>query len=105
MNEFIKTYVLPVYLVAACFLVGGGIASRRVCFLAKVASPTVGRMSEFHMRRYRTFDISFSWRRALGISGSLASFSRLTGLTTSQSGRQRRMGQIIFRALGLPRWF
>jgi hypothetical protein len=48
----------------------------------------------------RKFGIGFSWRRPLGISGALASFSRRTGLTTSQAGRQRRMGESSFAPSG-----
>ena len=40
--------------------------------------------------------LSFSWRRALGISQAQARLSRQIGIPLSRSGRQRKMG----RALG-----
>ena len=40
--------------------------------------------------------LSFSWRRALGVSQAQAKLSRQTGIPLSRSGRQRKAG----RALG-----
>ena len=40
--------------------------------------------------------LSFSWRRALGVSQAQARLSRRLGVPLSRAGRQRKMG----RALG-----
>lgn len=37
--------------------------------------------------------LSFSWKRALGISQAQARLSRKLGVPLSQSGRQRKMGR------------
>lgn len=38
--------------------------------------------------------LSFSWRRALGISQAQAKFSRQIGIPLSRSGRQRKLGRM-----------
>ena len=37
--------------------------------------------------------LSFSWRRALGISAAQANLSRQIGIPLSRSGRQRKLGR------------
>jgi len=37
--------------------------------------------------------LSFSWRRALGVSQAQAKLSRSIGIPLSRSGRQRKMGR------------
>ncbi len=39
--------------------------------------------------------LSFSWRRALGVSSAQAQLSRKIGIPLSRSGRQRRMGRAM----------
>lgn len=38
--------------------------------------------------------LSFSWRRALGISQAQAKLSRQVGIPLSRSGRQRKIGKM-----------
>ena len=38
--------------------------------------------------------LSFSWRRALGISQAQAKLSRQIGIPLSRSGRQRKLGRM-----------
>jgi len=45
------------------------------------------------MGRKRGF--SFSWKRALGISGAKASISRKIGIPLTRSGRERKIGRMI----------
>jgi hypothetical protein len=47
-------------------------------------------------KRVRIPGVSFSWKRALGISGAKARLSRQLGIPLTRSGRQRKIG----RALG-----
>ncbi|HLO68819.1 MAG TPA: hypothetical protein VK188_17470 [Holophaga sp.] len=39
--------------------------------------------------------LSFSWRRALGVSQAQARLSRRIGVPLSRSGRQRRAGRMM----------
>jgi hypothetical protein len=39
--------------------------------------------------------LSFSWRRALGISAAQARLSRKIGVPLSRSGRQRKVGRSL----------
>jgi hypothetical protein len=48
------------------------------------------------MGRRRKFGVSFSWKRASGLSAAKGKLSRKLGVPLSKSGRQRKMG----RALG-----
>lgn len=41
--------------------------------------------------------LSFSWRRAIGISGLLCRIARLTGIPTSENGWQRKIGRAMIR--------
>lgn len=41
------------------------------------------------------FGFSFSWKRALGISGAKARISRLTGVPLTRSGRERKLGRLL----------
>jgi len=36
--------------------------------------------------------LSFSWKRALGITGARQSFARRTGIPTTKAGLQRKIG-------------
>ena len=39
--------------------------------------------------------LSFSWRRATGISGMKQKISRKTGIPLTKSGRQRKIGRLF----------
>jgi hypothetical protein len=43
----------------------------------------------------RKFGISFSWKRALGISAAKGRLSRAIGVPLTRSGRQRKMGRAM----------
>ncbi len=43
----------------------------------------------------RKFGFSFSWKRATGISGLKSKIARKTGIPTTKSGRQRKVGRIL----------
>ena len=48
-------------------------------------------------RRKKSFipGLSFSWKRAFGISKAKRKISKATGIPTSKSGRQRKLGSIF----------
>ena len=37
--------------------------------------------------------LSFSWKRALGITSAKRKFAKATGIPTTRSGRQRKLGR------------
>lgn len=39
--------------------------------------------------------LSFSWKRALGITSAKRKISKATGIPTTKSGRQRKVGKIF----------
>jgi len=39
--------------------------------------------------------VSFSWRRALGITGAKQSFAKRTGIPTTKQGLQRKIGASV----------
>lgn len=43
--------------------------------------------------------LSFSWRRALGITQAKQQFARKTGIPTSKSGVERKIGSAILKFL------
>ncbi len=43
--------------------------------------------------------LSFSWKRALGITHMKQSFARKTGIPTSKSGVQRKVGGTILNTI------
>ena len=47
------------------------------------------------MGRRRTYGLSWSWKRASGLSGAKARMSRQIGIPLTRSGRQRKMGRMI----------
>ncbi len=57
-------------------------------------------MSHSH-ESHRQRGVSFSWRRAIGLSGILYGFARRTGIPTSRSGRERKIGHLAIHALGI----
>lgn len=45
--------------------------------------------------------LSFSWKRALGITSAKQRISRSTGIPLSRQGRERKLGSIILKLLKL----
>ena len=43
--------------------------------------------------------LSFSWKRALGITLAKQSIARKTGIPTSRAGVERKLGSMILKAL------
>lgn len=43
--------------------------------------------------------LSFSWKRALGITEAKKNFSRATGIPTSRAGLERKVGTLIVGAV------
>lgn len=43
--------------------------------------------------------LSFSWKRALGITGMKQSIARATGIPTTRHGLERKIGGAIINAL------
>ena len=39
--------------------------------------------------------LSFSWKRALGISSAKRKFAKATGIPTTKSGRQKKVGKLF----------
>jgi hypothetical protein len=47
--------------------------------------------------------LSFSWRRAIGLSAFKGRVARYTGIPTTRTGRQRKVGRMILSLFGLSR--
>jgi hypothetical protein len=45
------------------------------------------------------FGFSFSWKRAIGLSGAKQSFARKTGIPTSKGGLERKIGNELLKAI------
>lgn len=43
--------------------------------------------------------LSFSWKRALGITQAKQKFARETGIPTSKAGVERKIGRMILKSL------
>lgn len=43
--------------------------------------------------------LSFSWKRALGISQARQKIARATGIPTTRAGVERKIGQLILKKL------
>lgn len=43
--------------------------------------------------------LSFSWKRALGLTQAKQNFARQTGIPTSKTGVERKIGKMILDAL------
>ena len=43
--------------------------------------------------------LSFSWKRALGITQAKQRFARETGIPTSKAGLERKIGKMILKGL------
>lgn len=42
---------------------------------------------------------SFSWKRAIGITGAKQSFARRTGVPTTRGGMERKIGAMILKTI------
>ncbi len=42
---------------------------------------------------------SFSWKRAVGISGAKTKLARKTGIPTTRGGLERKVGKMVINAL------
>ena len=45
------------------------------------------------------YGFSFSWKRLFGITGAKQRFARKTGIPTSKSGVERKLGAFILKLL------
>jgi len=45
------------------------------------------------------YGFSFSWKRAVGITGAKQSFARKTGMPTSKQGMERKIGASILSVI------
>ena len=43
--------------------------------------------------------LSFSWKRALGITQAKQKFARETGIPTSKTGLERKVGKMVLNAI------
>ena len=43
--------------------------------------------------------LSFSWKRALGVTKAKRTIARKTGIPTTKSGRQRKLGRLLIKLL------
>ncbi len=43
--------------------------------------------------------VSFSWKRALGITGAKQSFAKRTGIPTTRQGMERKVGSTVLGIL------
>ena len=43
--------------------------------------------------------VSFSWKRALGITQAKQKFARQTGIPTSKAGLERKLGNVLLKVL------
>jgi hypothetical protein len=43
----------------------------------------------------KKYGFSFSWKKALGISSAKQKIARATGIPTTKSGRQRKVGRML----------
>lgn len=51
------------------------------------------------MAKRKLYGFSFSWKRALGITSVKQNFARKTGIPTSKSGIDRKLGNQILKLL------
>ena len=57
-------------------------------------------MSSHSHQHSNTPGVSFSWKRALGISALKGRISRETGIPLTRNGRERKMGHIAIHFVG-----
>lgn len=44
---------------------------------------------------FKILGLSFSWKRALGITSAKRKIAKATGIPTTKAGRQRKVGKIL----------
>ena len=47
----------------------------------------------------RKFGFSFSWKRLLGITSAKQSFARKTGMPTSKTGIEKKIGAMLLKLI------
>lgn len=47
----------------------------------------------------KKFGFSFSWKRAVGLTGARISLAKKTGIPTTKPGFERKLGSIILKLL------
>ncbi len=45
--------------------------------------------------------LSFSWKRALGITKAKQNFARKTGIPTTKGGLEKKIGNMILKMIGI----
>lgn len=43
--------------------------------------------------------LSFSWKRALGVTSAKRKFTKVTGIPTTRTGVERKIGSVIIKSL------
>lgn len=46
-------------------------------------------------KKFKIPGLSFSWKRALGITSAKRKISKATGIPTTAAGRQRKVGKML----------
>lgn len=44
---------------------------------------------------FKILGLSFSWKRALGITSAKRKIAKATGIPTTKAGRQRKVGKLL----------
>ena len=47
----------------------------------------------------KNFGFSFSWKRALGLTAAKTNFAKQTGIPTSKTGIERKLGRSLIQLL------
>ncbi len=48
----------------------------------------------------KKFGVSFSWKRALGVSAAKGKLSKAIGIPLTKGGRERKLGRLLLKLLG-----
>lgn len=51
------------------------------------------------MKIFKGLNLTFSWKRALGITSAKQSFARKTGVPTTKRGMEQKIGRMIIKAI------
>jgi len=51
------------------------------------------------MGKRKTYGFSWSWKRAIGLSGLRNRIARATGIPTTKSGWERKIGRVLINTL------
>lgn len=70
-----------------------------IIFLQALFSKTLSFLINMGKINTRIPGLSFSWKRALGITQAKQKTARQTGIPTSKAGIERKIGKIILKAL------